>query len=57
MNRRKGHPSEPVADGMGGIKPVVMVPDENARAYANSSAPAQTEGQGPPIHASEEMRR
>ena len=57
MNRRKGHPSEPVADGMGGIKPVVMVPDENARAYASSSAPARTEGQGPPIHASEEMRR
>ena len=57
MNRRKGHPTEPVADGMGGIKPVVMVPDENARAYASSSAPARTEGQGPPIHASEEMRR
>jgi len=57
MNRRKGHPSEPVADVMGGIKPVVMVPDANARAYANSSAPARSEGQGPPIHASEEMRR
>ena len=42
---------------MAGIQPVVMVPDENARAYANSSAPVRADAQGPPIHASDEMRR
>ena len=42
---------------MAGIQPVVMIPDENARAYANTSAPVRAGGQGPPIHASDEMRR
>ena len=42
---------------MVGIQPVVMVPDENARAYANSSAPAREEAGGPPLHATDEMRR
>ncbi|MAP99156.1 MAG: hypothetical protein CL428_12945 [Acidimicrobiaceae bacterium] len=57
MNRRKGHPSEPVADGMGGIKPVVMVPDDNARTYAETTAPAQIDGDSPALHSTEEMRR
>ena len=57
MNRRKGHPSEPVADGMGGIKPVVMVPDDNARTYAEATAPAQIDGDSPALHSTEEMRR
>ena len=42
---------------MVGIQPVVMVPDENARAYADSSAPVREEGNGPPLHATDEMRR
>ena len=42
---------------MVGIQPVVMVPDENARAYADSSAPAREESNGPPLHATDEMRR
>ena len=42
---------------MAGIRPVVMVPDENARAYAESSAPAREEPDGPTIHATDEMRR
>ena len=42
---------------MVGIKPVVMVPDENARAYAESSAPAREEPDGPTLHATNEMRR
>ena len=57
MNRRKGHPSEPVADGMGGIKPVVMIPDDNARTYAETTAPAQIDGDSPALHSTEEMRR
>ena len=57
MNSRKGHPSEPVADGMGGIKPVVMVPDDNARTYAETTAPAQIDGDSPALHSTEEMRR
>ena len=39
------------------IQPVVMLPDDNARAYAESSAPARTEGTSPALHATEEMRR
>ncbi|MEC8926946.1 MAG: hypothetical protein VYB17_01635 [Candidatus Thermoplasmatota archaeon] len=42
---------------MVGIRPVVMVPDENARAYAESSAPAREESSGPSIHATDEMHR
>ena len=42
---------------MVGIQPVVMVPDENARADADSSAPAREESNGPPLHATDEMRR
>ena len=42
---------------MVGIKPVVMVPDEKARAYAESSAPAREEPDGPTLHATNEMRR
>ena len=42
---------------MAGIKPVVMVPDDNARAYADSSAPAREEEEGLSFHATEEMRR
>ena len=42
---------------MADIKPVVMVPDDNARAYAESSAPAREEEGGPALHASDEMRR
>ena len=42
---------------MVGIRPVVMVPDENARAYAESSAPAREEPDGPTLHATDEMRR
>ena len=34
-----------------------MLPDDNARAYAESTAPAQIEGTSPPLHATEEMRR
>ena len=34
-----------------------MLPDDNARAYAESSAPARTEGTSPALHATEEMRR
>ena len=39
------------------IQPVVMVPDENARAYAESTAPVREEPQAPPLHATDEMRR
>ena len=39
------------------IQPVVMVPDENARAYAESPAPAREEPQAPPLHTTDEMRR
>ena len=39
------------------IQPVVMVPDEKARAYAESTAPASEEPQAPPLHATDEMRR
>ena len=42
---------------MTSIQPVVMLPDDNARAYAESTAPAQIEGASPPLHATEEMRR
>ncbi|MDG1524856.1 MAG: hypothetical protein P8Q90_02145, partial [Candidatus Thalassarchaeaceae archaeon] len=42
---------------MADIKPVVMVPDDNARAYANSSAPTREEKDGPALHATDEMRR
>ena len=42
---------------MADIKPVVMVPDDNARAYADSSAPAREDGEGPALHATDEMRR
>ena len=42
---------------MAGIKPVVMIPDDNARAYADSSAPAREEEDGLAFHATEEMRR
>ena len=42
---------------MAGIKPVVMVPDDNARAYADSSAPARGEEDGLSFHTTEEMRR
>jgi hypothetical protein len=42
---------------MADIKPVVMVPDNNARGYAASSAPAREEAQGPALHATDEMRR
>jgi len=42
---------------MAAIQPVVMVTDENARDYAQSSAPAREEGGGPALHASDEMRR
>ena len=34
-----------------------MLPDDNARAYAESSAPARTETTSPALHATEEMRR
>ncbi|MBJ84137.1 MAG: hypothetical protein CMB52_01285 [Euryarchaeota archaeon] len=39
------------------IQPVVMFPDENARAYAESTAPAHTEGRSPALHVTEDMRR
>ena len=39
------------------IQPVVMLPDDNARAYADSSAPAREEEAGLAFHATEEMRR
>jgi len=42
---------------MADIKPVVMVPDDNARAYAESSAPAREQEGGPALHATDEMRR
>ena len=42
---------------MAGIKPVVMMPDDNARAYADSSAPAREEPNAPPLHATDEMLR
>ena len=42
---------------MVGIQPVVMVPDENARAYAHSTAPAREDLQTPPLHTTDEMRR
>ena len=42
---------------MADIKPVVMVPDDNARAYADSSAPTRENKHGPALHATEEMRR
>ena len=42
---------------MASIQPVVMVPDENARAYAESSAPAREEQGAPSLHATDEMRR
>ena len=42
---------------MAGIQPVVMVPDEKARAYANSSAPAREDPDGPSLHATDEMQR
>ena len=42
---------------MAAIKPVGMVPDDNARAYADSSAPAREEEEGLSFHATEEMRR
>ena len=42
---------------MASIQPVVMVPDENARAYAESSAPAREEQGAPTLHATDEMRR
>ena len=42
---------------MAGIQPVVMVPDDNARAYAESSAPAREVKGAPPLHTTDEMRR
>ncbi|MCS5536145.1 MAG: hypothetical protein NZ802_09860, partial [Candidatus Poseidoniales archaeon] len=33
------------------------MPDEKARAYAESIAPAREEPQAPPLHATDEMRR
>ena len=42
---------------MASIQPVVMVPDENARAYAESSAPAREQQGAPTLHATDEMRR
>ena len=42
---------------MAGIKPVVMTPDGNARAYADSSAPAREERGGLAFHSTDEMRR
>ena len=42
---------------MAEIKPVVMTPDGNARAYADSSAPAREEGGGLAFHSTDEMRR
>lgn len=42
---------------MADIKPVVMVPDDKARVYADSSAPAREEIQGPALHTTDEMRR
>lgn len=46
-----------LGESMTSIQPVVMFPDDNARAYAESTAPAQIEGTSPPLHATEEMRR
>ncbi len=42
---------------MTSIQPVVMLPDNNARAYAESIAPAHTEDGSPGLHATDEMRR
>ncbi|MEE2746922.1 MAG: hypothetical protein VX473_00440 [Candidatus Thermoplasmatota archaeon] len=42
---------------MAGIKPVVMMPDDNARSYAESIAPARGGPQGPDLHTPDEMRR
>lgn len=42
---------------MADIKPVVMVPDDKARFYADSSAPAREEIQGLALHTTDEMRR
>ena len=42
---------------MADIKPVVMIPDDNARAYADSSAPAREEETGLSFHSTDEMRR
>tara|TARA_B100001113_G_C21073032_1_gene606377 strand:- start:96 stop:1394 length:1299 start_codon:yes stop_codon:yes gene_type:complete len=42
---------------MSEIKPVVMTPDEKAREYAQSIAPAVSEKDGPLLHATKDMRR
>lgn len=42
---------------MPAIQPVVMVVDEKAKDYAESSAPIRQELSGPPIHATNEMHR
>ena len=42
---------------MSGIKPVVMVPDEKAREFAQSITAAVSEADGPPLHATKDMRR
>ena len=34
-----------------------MLPDDNARAYAESTAPAHSEGASPALHVTEDMRR
>ena len=39
------------------IRPVVMVADETARIYAESTASGETESGGPTLHATKEMRR
>ncbi len=39
------------------IQPVVMVADENARIFAESTASGETEADGPTLHSTKEMRR
>lgn len=39
------------------IQPVVMVADENARIFAESTAPGENESEGLTLHATKEMRR
>ncbi len=39
------------------IRPVVMVADENARIFAESTASGKVESEGPTLHATKEMRR
>ena len=56
-NSERDLPESGLLRSMSSIRPAVMIADEAACAFAESSAPARAESGGPALHATDEMRR